>query len=209
MRMRIRTALLLLIDLAMVALEWRALSGAWRDSGVRMLRYYTQDSNLLAMAVCGVCLAGEVGCLIRNRPLQEWMRIARYISACCLMVTFLVAALVLAPMEPGETLRSIMLKGNLLYLHTVCPLMMLLSAMLHRGKRLTAKHALCALAPTVIYGAVSIAMNVRGAYSGPYPFLRVTRQPVYTSALWCVVIFGGNYAVARLIGRLSGGEIKR
>ena len=206
MKAKLRAVLLLLMDLAMVVMEWRALSDTWRGSGTKMLRYYTNDSNILAMAVCAVCLPVGLFCLLKDRPLPKWMQRIRHIAASCLMVTFIVAACILVPMEAHNTFYDFMIEGDYLYVHTLCPLLMLLSVAVQGGKRLTAKHALAAVIPTAIYGAVSIFMNIRGAYEGPYPFLRVMRQPVYMSVLWCIVIVGGNFCIAWLAGKLAGGK---
>lgn len=206
MKAKLRAVLLLLMDLAMVVMEWNVLSDTWRGSRTRMLRYYTNDSNILAMVICGGCLLAGIVCLLRGCPMPKWTQCIRHIGASCLMVTFIVAACILVPMEAGNTFYGFMLEGSSLYVHTVCPLLMLLTVAVQDGQRLTAKHAWTAVIPTAVYGAVSIGMNIRGAYEGPYPFLRVMRQPVYMSVLWCIAIVGGNFVIAWLVGKLAGGK---
>lgn len=44
-----------------------------------------------------------------------------------------------------------------------------------------------------------IGLSPAGAMSGPYPFLRVYDQPIWTSACWFVAIAGGAYLVALAI----------
>lgn len=204
MKTTVRLILLLLIDIAMVAMEWPVISRQWKSDGAWMLRFYTQSSNVLAMFVCAVCAACEVVCLVRGCALPGWAQLIRYVSACCLMVTMIVAACILVPMNPGESFRGFMLEGGLLYLHTVCPLVMLAGCLIDGGKPLTAWHALIAVIPTVIYGVITLIMNAKHVYRGPYFFFEIYRQPWYATAMWMAVIVGGNFVVSWLLGKLQG-----
>lgn len=203
MRMRLHILLMLAIDIAMVAMEWPVISREWRSSGAWMLRYYTQSSNVLAMLVCAVCAACEVYCLVRGCALPRWEQMIRYISTCCLMVTMIVAACILVPMDKSQSFRGFMLEGGMLYLHTLCPLVMLAGCLLHGGAPLTAKHALIAVIPTVIYGIITLVMNAKRIYSGPYFFFEIYRQTWYETVMWFAIIIGGNFAVSWIVGKLS------
>ena len=202
-KMRLHILLMLAIDLAMVAMEWSVLSRAWKSDGAWMLRFYTQSSNVLAMFVCAICAACEIFCLVRGCALPGWEQIIRYISTCCLMVTMIVAACILVPMDKSNTFRSFMLEGGLLYLHTLCPIVMLAGCLIHGGAPLTVQHALIAIIPTVIYGVVTLIMNAKRIYSGPYFFFRIHQQPWYMTVMWMCVIVGGNFVVSWLLGKLS------
>ena len=60
------------------------------DRGPRMLYYYTIDSNLLAIIGSVIYLAGEAAArrdLWGRRP--QMPQVFRYITLCCLMVTFI------------------------------------------------------------------------------------------------------------------------
>lgn len=201
--MRLHILLLLAIDLAMVVMEWGVLSAAWKSSGAPMLRFYTQSSNVLAMFVCAICAACEIFCLACGCPLPRWEQILRYVSTCCLMVTMIVAVCILVPMDKSQTFREFMLEGGLLYLHTLCPLVMLAGCLLHGGAPLTARHALIAIIPTVIYGIITLIMNAKRVYSGPYFFFRIYQQTWYETVMWFAIIIGGNFVVAWILAKLS------
>lgn len=199
---RLKAAALLLIDLAIIAMEMDTLGREWRTSGERILRFYTQNSNIWALFACTVCAVADAVCLIRGGEIPNWVRVARYVFTCCLMVTMIVAMAVLVPSGTSGSFRSFMLKGTLLYLHTLCPLAMLLGWLLHPGKPLSAKHALLAILPTVIYGTIMLVRNARRTMVGPYFFFEVYRQPVTMTILWMIVILGGNFLVALLLGKI-------
>ena len=38
---------------------------------------------------------------------------------------------------------------------------------------------------------------------GPYPFLRIRKQSLFTSILWGVIIIGGSYLIAYVIYKLN------
>ena len=203
MKSRLHILLLLAIDLVMIAMEWPTLSREWKDNGPWMLRFYTQSSNVLAMFTCILCAGCEIYCLVRGCPLPRWEQIIRYISTCCLMVTMIVAACILVPLDKGNTFRGFMLEGGLLYLHTLCPLVMLAGCLLHGGAPLTIAHAMIAVIPTIIYGIITLIMNARMVYTGPYFFFRIHQQPWYMTVMWMAVIVGGNFVVSWLLGKLS------
>lgn len=203
MKNKLMLLLLLAVDIAMVVMEWRVYSAEWRSSGPRMLRYYTNSSNVLAMLVCAVCAVCELACLMKGCALPGWTQVLRYVASCCLMVTLIVAACILVPMTPGESLYGFMIRGSYLYIHTLCPLIMLAACLLHGGTALTAKHALIAVAPTVVYGIITLIMNARRVYLGPYFFCRIDLQPWYMTCVWFTVIIGGNFIVSWLIGKLQ------
>lgn len=203
MKRRLHLLCLLGIDLAMVAMEWPIIAPEWQSSGVWMLRFYTQSSNVLAMFVCAVCAVCEIGCLIKAREMPRWAQMLRYIATCCLMVTLLVSALILVPMSPGESYRSFMFTGVLLYVHTLCPLTMLLGYLVSGGAPMKAKHALLAVVPTVIYGVISLWMNAMRVYTGPYFFFHIYRQSLAETAMWFVGLIGGNFLIAWALGKMQ------
>ena len=216
----IRLLLILATDIAMIVLEAESLSFVWTWERSNQYRYYTNDSNILAMVICAVSAACTLVCLLRRdfrRPM--WIRRLKHMAASCLMVTFIVAGCVLVPMEcrkPGDfwrEFRDFMLRGDLLYLHTVCPLLLAVQFLLLETGRPMRGNVYVALIPTLIYGSVSLYMNYIRAYIGPYPFLYIYIQPVYMTIIWMVVIFGGaaliawgmnalNQCVSRLYRRL-------
>ena len=205
MKKRLHLLLLLLIDLAMVAMEAPIVLDEWRSNGVWMLRFYTQSSNVLAMFVCVICAACEIGCLVKKRALPHWAQLLRYIAACCLIVTMVVSACILVPMNPAESLRGFMLEGVLLYVHTLCPLVMLVGFLLSGGAQIKLLHALIALIPTIVYGIITLVMNARRVYTGPYFFFEIYRQTWTQTVMWLSIVVGGNFALAWGLGCVKNG----
>ena len=199
MRSKIIALIVLAIDIAIVAMEAKVYF-PW--SGPMQLRFYTNSSNVLAMIVCTVCAAAGAVCLIFGIDMPRWIQVLKYVSACCLMVTFIIAACILVPLDPGATFRGFMLKGDYLYVHTLCPILLLASYMLAGGQPLTAGHAAIAVIPTVIYGVITITMVCRHVYAAPYFFFKVTQQPWYETVKWMSIIVVGNFIVSWLLTKI-------
>lgn len=200
---RVRLWILLILDVLMIAMETYALTVSWAESGAKLFRYYTQNSNILALNVCVICGVREVLCIVRGRRMPGWTRRMRYLSGCCLLLTLIVAGVFLVPTDEDLSFAGFMLEGKYLFLHTVCPLVGVAQFFLHEGPRFREKHALLALVPTVIYGTISLCLNAAGAYTGPYPFLRVRQQEGYVTAVGCIAVLGVAYAAARILAALG------
>lgn len=200
MRSKIIALIVLAIDIAIAAMEWHVYF-PW--SGPMQLRFYTNSSNVLAMFVCAICAVTGAVCLIFGLDMPRWAQVLRYVAACCLMVTFVVAACILVPLDPGATFRGFMLKGGNLFVHTLCPLLMLAGYILSAGEPLNVKHAALAIVPTVIYGVITIIMVSKHIYTAPYFFFRVTVQPWYDTVKWMAIIVGGNFAVSWLLTKMQ------
>lgn len=200
---RRRCIILLALDIAMISAEIYALGVSWAEQGVKMFRYYTQDSNLLALIVCIICGVEGLKCLCKGKILPAWMRRLRYCCASCLMLTLLVSGLLLAPMDKDLGFSGFMLEGKYLYLHTICPAIGIVQLFVQPGPRFHERHALGALVPTVIYAAILLAINAAGVFSGPYPFLRIREQEGYVTAVGCIAVLGVAYASARILAALT------
>lgn len=198
-----RLCVLLILDALMIIMEIHALNISRMESGWKLFRYYTQNSNILVLAACLFCAAKEITCLFKDAKLPRWTRKLRYYAACCLALTLVIAGFFLAPTDPDLGFAGFMLEGKYLYLHTICPIMGMALFFLHPGMCFREKHALKALLPTLVYGAISLCLNAVGAYSGPYPFLRVREQAGYVTAVGCIAVLGVNYALSRSLAALS------
>ena len=175
-----------LLNAAIVVLEIVAVCHNIREGGFPVFRYYTVLSNVLAGIVS---LLYVVFFFVRHGQPPRLLACARYFATCCLTVTFLVVVFVLAPLM--HTFWSLLLTGSMLYQHLLCPLLSLLSfAVFERDARLLARDIPLSLIPTVLYGAVTVPLNIARVMRGPYPFMLVYEQPVWVSFLWVVVILG-------------------
>ena len=152
------------------------------ERGWKIFAFYTQISNLLA-------LASAAAFLLLGGPVAP----LRYLSTCMLAMTFLISLCVLSPLGGG--FKEMMLAGNRLYHHTLCPAVSLVSYVLWEP------HGGTWVAPvvvTTIYGPVMLYLNYLRRFDGPYPFFRVHDQSVAASVLWTL-------ALMALIGALSQG----
>ena len=162
-----------------------------RQLGVRTFRYYTQDSNLLALAACALLAAFQLRALRTGAAIPLWAQRLKYAAVCCLSVTFLVVVLVLAPMS-GGAYSLMLLEGTMLYHHLLCPLAAFFGFMLfEKQPALRRIDALLPAGLTFLYAAVLTVLNIARVVDGPYPFLRVYAQSVPVSVLWALVMLGG------------------
>lgn len=175
------------------------------------LQYYTQLSNIFSMLAALFVAFFAARDLVKNTDsTPKWVRISKFSSACCLIQTFLVTMFVLAPMGMMGGFVPIMFEGANLYHHFLCPIVSVLSlVILERGEKLTLKHCVYALVPTLLYGVVSVTLNILKVWHGPYPFLYVYEQPFYMSIIWAVVILGGAFAITLLVKALANHHLRK
>lgn len=137
----------------------------------KIFAYYTQISNLITLVSSSVFL------LTDSAP---WLR---YTSACMLTMTFIVTACILAPFGGGY--RNLMMSGNGLYHHTLCPILSV-SSYLFWEPRSSAWGIPVII--TFLYGMIMLAMNWKGRFDGPYPFFRVKIQSGMATVLWMTAL---------------------
>ena len=168
-----------------IVLEIIGLKISISDRKWTILAYYTQISNIITL-ISSVCLVafgpGGFTCGLR------------YISTCMLTMTFLITLCVLVPMGGG--FRKLMLSGNGLYHHTLCPIISVASYILWE------KHNSVILLPvliTFVYGITMIYLNYKRRFDGPYPFFRVHNQSSETTAMWIGVLIVIITMISRVI----------
>lgn len=147
--------------------------------------YYTQLSNMVTLVSSLLFLLAGDGPFVST---------VRYLSTCMLTMTFLITLFVLVPMGAG--FRKMMLSGNGLYHHTLCPLISVTSYILWE------QHGTVLAVPVVltfIYGVIMLVLNGMRKYDGPYPFFRVHDQSKAATVLWIAVLTGTITAVSLLI----------
>ncbi len=193
-----KSLLALMGNLIVVVLELISLPSVFLDSGLKMIQYYTEDSNLFALVACLILAVCQGAALARKREVPRWAMLLKYMCVCYLTVTFLVVLLILAPTyDGGHGYRALLFQGTMLYQHFLCPVLAFLSFVLFEHEpALPQKAAKLAMLPTLIYAVIVIFLNLMRVMVGPYPFLHVYEQPVFMSILWFVVILGGAYAIA-------------
>ena len=192
---------------------------------VGMLRFYTQDSNIFAGIASSVtCICSLIAYRRGETRIPYAARLLQYVSACCLAVTFTVVVLILIPMNGGRNaIYPMLFEGAVLYMHFLCPILSVIITVFFTDREgFTERSALWGLLLTLVYGFVTVLLNILGVMEGPYPFLRVRSQSVQMSVLWLVLIIGGAYGIASVQaiadaltlallpqGIVDGGAVKR
>ena len=156
----------------------------------QVLAYYTQLSNIAALISSVAFIGwGEV------YPVT----VLRYISTCMLTMTFLITLFVLVPMGGG--FKRLMLSGNGLYHHTICPAISVASYILLE------QHTSPWIIPviiTFIYGVVMLLMNYYRKFDGPYPFFRVHNQSRTATFIWMVVLIAVITVISLGVSFIAG-----
>lgn len=206
-----RKIIVLCINILLIAMEIAGLIlmtdlyKSYNLHPVGWLKYYTQLSNIFSMFAALIVVIYTTKDLINNTDTtSKWVRIFKFSSACCLTETFLVTIFVLAPMGMMGGLLPLMFEGPNLFHHTLCPLVSVLSlCLLEKGSKITFRHCVYSMIPTLIYGVVSVTLNLLRVWHGPYPFLYVYEQPVYMSLIWAVIVLGGAFAITLMVKVLA------
>lgn len=215
---KLRTALFL--HIVLVVLEMIDTNYAYGQRGLGMLIHYTEDSNLLCLIVSAlftlvmlpIIFKGQTNgfvstFLMRNYKKDETKKVtipkglllARYVTTCCLLVTFIVVLVVLGP-EDGY--HAMLLEGTHIINHVGAPLLSLyIFLVLETEPRQTLPSwaPMAAVLTTVAYAIPVLVLNMTKLYVGPYAFFHVYEQPRWKTIFWLVVILGGNYLIARLV----------
>ena len=145
-----------------------------RSRGLMMLIFYTQLSNLVTM-ISSVCYI-----ISSDAAFTVTMR---YLSTVMLVMTVLITLFVLVP--SGAGFSRMMLSGNGLFHHTLCPAVSITSYMLWE------RHSsmwMIPVAVTLVYGIVLLYLNHAEIVEGPYPFFKVHQQSVRATVIWMTVL---------------------
>jgi hypothetical protein len=164
------------INIAVIILEIIGLRISISERKWKIFAYYTQISNIITLVYSVFFVVSQSSVVTIT---------LRYLSSCMLTMTFLITLFVLVPMGGG--FRKLMLSGNGLYHHTLCPMLSVTSYIIWE------QHSSLWILPTVltfIYGIVMLIMNGKGLFDGPYPFFRVRNQSKLATVIWILVLIG-------------------
>ena len=103
-----------------------------------------------------------------------------------LVMTFFVTTCVLIPM--GGKPEKLLLSGNGLYHHLLCPLLSLASYVFFEEHITSFWAVLLPAGITLFYGLTMVALNAKRLVDGPYPFFRVHQQSVCRTILWMIAL---------------------
>jgi hypothetical protein len=189
----VRAKLTIAIHVVLTILGVIALAYDIYSFGTALFSYYTIDSNVLQTLVS----SGMAYLLLTGQEdeIPSWLSVLHLVCAVALTITFLIAALVLAPQEG---FAYYFLENVAPINHFLAPLLSVLSFLfLGTGEGLPKKAALAPVAATMLYGGVLLLLNITRVVDGPYFFLRVYETAPGTIAMWFLII-------AALCGLLSG-----
>lgn len=165
--------------------------------------FYTEDSNILAIISS---LLFAIFLIVKKdiKHIPTWVCTFRYVATCCLSVTMIVVITILIPSDNisyFDGIKHFMLEGSMLFHHFLCPVISFISFTMFEGnEKLNKKKTIWfAIIPTFIYGLLFTVLNILRIVDGPYPFLRVHNQSWFISIVWIIVIFVGNYLIAKLV----------
>ena len=147
-------------------------------SGTQCFRYFTTDSNVLAMLVSLLMLVYLLRSFFRGAEIPEWVLILKFVGTVAVTLTFLTVVFFLIPTSHGNPMNFF--AGNTFVLHFSTPVLCVLSLLLfERTPALPFRAVLFALLPTVVYSFVYAAMIFTKRWPDFYGFT-----------------FGGNLKIA-------------
>ena len=152
--------------------------------GLRMLTYYTIDSNILQMLVSAATVY-----LIMTKKDQmgpAGLAVLHLICAVSLTITFLIALFVLAPQEG---FAYYFLWNVAPINHLIGPLISIITFLFMEKSPTLPKAAVFApMGATILYGIIALILNGVRLLDGPYFFLRVYDTSPGTIILWFCII---------------------
>lgn len=203
------------LNALVVLLEIWAIGNGVQQRGVADFMYYTELSNIFGGIACAMCLADEIRELRGGAPLSHTAQLAKFCASSCLLMTFFVVVLVLAPAYSANGQNGFYLMfcvRELPITHFLGPLLVFVSYVLFEADRaMTFRQSLVAVLPTIAYAAVAYPCNIARLWEGPYPFFLVWEMPVWQSILWFVALLALSAVLAqipRLVGRKANRNSK-
>ena len=147
-------------------------------SGTQCFRYFTTDSNVLALLVSLLMLVFQVRSFFRGVKIPEWVLILKFVGTVAVTLTLLTVVFFLVPTSHGNPLRFF--AGNIFVLHLSTPVLCVVSLLFfEREPVLPFRAVWFGLLPTVVYSFVYAGMIVSKRWPDFYGFT-----------------FGGNLKIA-------------
>lgn len=184
----------IIVNMALIILGLIGFIETIKILGKFDIKYYTLDSNLLAIVVELLYLYF----VVVEEKIPRWLQLLKYVVVLSLVITFIVVVLVLVPMD-NYRYGYYLFYSSQLYYHTLCPILAFISFMFLENYSYEKKDRFYALSFTIIYAIIAIVLNLIGVINGPYPFLKIRLNPWYVSIMWLVVILGMAYLLSNLL----------
>lgn len=187
----------LLLNICLFLIESYTITTILLKNHSFAIQYYTNDSNLLALITSFLFI-------IYFKKEKKWINDLRFITTCCLTITFLVVLFILTPMY-NFNYKFLMFTKEMFIFHTLCPIISFISYTFYEKK--SSKSHL-GLLTTAIYALILISLNILKVIEGPYPFLKVYKQSIISSIIWFIIIIGGSYLVGIGINKINSNNKK-
>ena len=185
------------LNVLFMFLEVIALAWTMGQFMLESFIYYTILSNLFALIVSIIYFYYSY-----QKKIPKVINILRLSSVLSLSVTFLVSLFILLPSFDFNF--KLMYGGMNLFLHFVCPVLLLVIYLIYDKKnKLTKKDIMLANMLTFVYGAIMVPLNILKVIEGPYPFLMVYKQSIFMIIIWLIVIVGGTTLLGFLLYKIK------
>lgn len=170
------------------------------DHNKLLIKYYTQSSNLLTLITSFLFVISYfVNLSNEHNKIPNWVKKLRYVSTCSLALTLFMVLLYSLSLSNG-TFTNAMLHNSSLYHHTLCPIISIISFILFEEyNKQGIKDIVTALSFTFIYGFIILIVNILKILKGPYTFLLIYNQPIYSTILYVVSILLCAIIIAKLL----------
>lgn len=193
--------LAIVVNLLIVFFEIIGFVLAFSSLGLEMFEYYTQDSNLLLL--CSALIYVIYSIFNFQKDIPVWLKSLKYMATLSVLITFIVVITILS-WTTNVGLINLLFSGSMLYHHTICPILAVISfVFLEKYEFTSIKYLIRSMYFTVLYAIIFIILNILKIVEGPYPFLMVYKQPIMMSFIWGLIILGGGYLLAKLLKKLN------
>lgn len=190
----------IIFNLIVVILEIYSISVSARNKGWGLFRFYTDNSNILALISCFITLLFQLILLFKtNYNIPVWIGYLKYIATCCMSLTLFIVSFVLAPACGLNGIIIMFTYNSMLYHHFICPVLVLISFLFFDKFNLLFKSNFFALIPTCLYGIVILILNILKIVKGPYPFLFVYEFPWFVIMLFLIAVMGIAFLISWII----------
>ena len=159
----------------------------------KVFLYYTQDSNIFLLVASLLYLINY------NKKENKLISVMKYGATLSVLVTFLVVIFVLGPTK-DLTYKWLLFDGANLYYHILCPIIAFITFIFFDKVHIGGiKDNIYAMVFTFVYGIILIILNIAKVVDGPYPFLHLYANPIYISIIWIIILYGGTFALTKLL----------
>ena len=175
----------------------------------RMFQYYTYIFNLMLLISTTIYFVYGIKNYIKYNQIPRWAFIFQYCSTVCIAITFF-GLFVVIPTMGIDNIPSLFFKNNLIFQHTLCPILAVAAFLLFDEKQfISIKDTILSLIPIGIYALVFLTLNIFKVIEGPYDFFLIYEQPWYLSLMWIILIPGTAFLFSLLFRYINNKMITK